>query len=43
MKQRGTNLSKLRDNHFSGSSWDNLQYEDWEYLIAEFIKESSEF
>ena len=41
MKQRGTNLSKLRDNHFSGSSWDNLQYEDWEYLIAEFIKESS--
>ena len=41
MKQRGTNLSKLRDNHFSGSNWDNLPYEDWEYLIAEFIKESS--
>ncbi len=41
MKQRGTNLSKLRDNHFTGTDWDNLPYEEWEYLIAEFIKESS--
>ena len=30
MKNRQTNLKALRENHFSGKDWDNLEYLDWE-------------
>ncbi len=29
MKNRATNLSALRKNHFSGKEWDNLEINDW--------------
>jgi len=29
MKNRSTNLSALRENHFSGKEWDDLEEEDW--------------
>ena len=40
MKQRGTNLPKLRKNHFTGTDWDNLDNSDWEILMEKFIKQS---
>ena len=32
MKNRATNLSALRKNHFSGKEWDNLEINDWNNL-----------
>ena len=29
MKNRQTNLSAMRKNHFSGKSWDMLEEDDW--------------
>lgn len=29
MKNRSTNLSALRENHFSGKKWDDLEESDW--------------
>ena len=40
MKKRGTNLKKLRENHFVGSGWDDLEYEKWITLMERFIQES---
>lgn len=40
MKKRGTNLKKLRDNHFIGSGWDDLEYDSWIKLMERFIEES---
>ena len=44
MKGRGTNLKKMRENHFAYSGWDDLEFENWcsqmDALIAEcsFLK-----
>lgn len=39
MKGRGTNLKKMRENHFAYSGWDDLEFEKWcsqmDALIAE--------
>ena len=39
MKGRGTNLKKMRENHFAYSGWDDLEFENWcsqmDSLIAE--------
>lgn len=39
MKRRGTNLKKMRENHFAYSGWDDLEFEKWcsqmDTLIAE--------
>lgn len=39
MKSRGTNLKKMRENHFAYSGWDDLEFEKWcsqmDALIAE--------
>ena len=29
MKNRGTNMNKLRDGHFAASGWDDLNFNDW--------------
>ena len=29
MNKRDTNMSKLRENHFVGSDWDNLEKSDY--------------
>ena len=39
MKRRGTNIKKMRENHFAYSGWDDLEFENWcsqmDVLIAE--------
>lgn len=39
MHKRGTNLKKMRDNHFAYSGWDDLEFEDWKEEMSKFIKE----
>lgn len=29
MKHRGTNMGKLRENHFAVSDWDQISVEEW--------------
>ena len=41
MKKRSTNLNAMRENHFSGKNWDNLDFENWKKNIDRFFKESS--
>jgi len=40
MKERDTNMGKLRANHFSSANWDLLNQKDWEENIKEFFRES---
>lgn len=39
MKKRGTNLKKLRSNHFSGQGWDDLEFDDWAQQMDAFLRE----
>lgn len=41
MRDRQTNLKKMRDNFFGGAGWDDLEYEEWKNHMDEFLKESS--
>ena len=41
MKNRETNLGALRENHFSASSWDDLDQKTWEMKMDEFFQESA--
>ena len=42
MKNRSTNLSAMRENHFSGKKWDDLEESVWienmELLFQEFSR-----
>ena len=42
MKNRQTNINALRNNHFAGKGWDDLEYDQWkdkiESLFLEFSK-----
>ena len=29
MKGRGTNIKKMRENHFAYSGWDDLEFDEW--------------
>lgn len=29
MKNRDTNLHKMRDNFFGAAGWDDMEYDDW--------------
>ena len=40
MKNRDTNLKKMRDNFFGSAEWDNFSYEEWEESMDTFFKES---
>lgn len=40
MKDRDTNLKKMRDNFFGSAGWDDLSFEDWEKSMDEFFEES---
>jgi site-specific DNA-methyltransferase (adenine-specific) len=42
MSQRDTNMGKLRKNHFSAASWDNLSFDEWVLAMDKFFKYSSE-
>ncbi len=39
MKKRGTNLKKLRANHFSGQRWDDLDFDEWTQQMDIFLRE----
>ena len=39
MKGRGTNIKKMRENHFAYSGWDDLEFEKWCSQMDELIAE----
>lgn len=39
MHKRGTNLGKMRENHFAYSGWDDLEFEEWRAEMDKFISE----
>lgn len=41
MKDRDTNLKKMRDNFFGAAGWDDLSFEDWEKSMDDFFEESA--
>lgn len=41
MKNRDTNLKKMRENFFGAAGWDDLSFEEWEKCMDEFFEESS--
>jgi site-specific DNA-methyltransferase (adenine-specific) len=41
MKDRQTNLKKMRENFFGAAGWDDLEYEDWLVHMEEFFETSS--
>ncbi|WP_081637457.1 site-specific DNA-methyltransferase [Exiguobacterium sp. OS-77] len=41
MKNRATNLVKMRENFFGAAGWDNLDSDSWEYSMHQFFMESS--
>lgn len=38
MKERNTNINALRENHFCGAGWDDLNYKDWLRVMNYFFK-----
>lgn len=40
MKDRDTNLKKMRDNFFVSAGWDDLSFEEWEESMDNFFEES---
>ena len=41
MKNRDTNLSKMRDNFFGSAGWDDMEFEEWEKSMDAFFKSSA--
>lgn len=41
MKNRATNLVKMRENFFGAAGWDNLDSVSWEHSMDQFFMESS--
>ena len=41
MKNRDTNLHKMRENFFGAAGWDNMEYEVWLSSMDNFFNESS--
>lgn len=39
MHKRGTNLKKMRDNHFAYSGWDDLEFDAWKDEMDKFLSE----
>ena len=37
MKNRQTNINALRNNHFAGKGWDDLEYDHWKDKIMKKI------
>jgi site-specific DNA-methyltransferase (adenine-specific)/modification methylase len=40
MKNRATNLKKMRENFFGAAGWDDLEYDEWVESMDNFFKES---
>lgn len=41
MKNRDTNLKRMRENFFVSAGWDNLEFEEWEQSMDSFFSESA--
>lgn len=41
MKDRDTNLNKMRDNFFATAGWDNMDYENWVTSMDAFFKSAA--
>lgn len=41
MKNRDTNLKKMRDNFFGSAGWDDMEFDDWEQSMDLFFKQSA--
>lgn len=39
MHKRGTNLGKMRENHFACSGWDDLEFDVWKEEMDKFLSE----
>ena len=39
MRNRGTNLKRMRENHFAYSGWDDLEFEEWSKQMDLFLAE----
>lgn len=40
MKERDTNLKKMRENFFGSAGWDDMDFDEWERSMDVFFKES---
>ena len=41
MKDRATNLKKMRENFFGAAGWDDLAYDDWAKSMDAFFAEAA--
>lgn len=41
MKERATNLKRMRENFFAAAGWDNMSYKDWKKSMDSFFRYSS--
>jgi len=41
MRDRQTNLKKMRSNFFGSAGWDDLEYDEWILHMEDFLKEAS--
>lgn len=41
MRDRQTNLKKMRSNFFGSAGWDDLDYDDWSQHMDEFFKQAN--
>lgn len=41
MKERATNLKRMRSNYFGAAGWDDLDYESWTASMDEFFERAS--
>lgn len=41
MKNRDTNLKKMRDNFFGSAGWDDMDFTDWQYSMDVFFEQSA--
>ena len=41
MKNRDTNLSKMRENFFGSAGWDDMKFDEWKKNMDDFFRESA--
>lgn len=41
MKERDTNLKRMRDNYFGAAGWDNSSYDEWLQNMEQFFEQAS--
>ena len=41
MKERATNLKRMRSNYFGAAGWDDLDFDEWTLSMDKFFEEAS--